>query len=304
MPTDPAWVERLPMKRHHLFEFHELAACPGVARQLVTGFLEAVAGLFHPYSPRIDLLIRALRSSGAERFVDLCSGNGGPWFHLVGQIEQKTGQAVSVVLTDKFPSREATLRAGSAPGLTCFGESVDARRVPERLHGVRTLFNGLHHFRPEDARAVLEDAVAKGQPIAIFEMLQRNGLTLLHALCLPISVPAFTPLVRPLTWWRLLMTYLIPVASLLLLWDGVVSVLRCYRPEELLAMARGLGGPPYRWEAGSYWHRGAPVTYLVGYPEDEEDPALGALAKEVRVDSQERPGKPAAEVNLSQGVLD
>ena len=257
------------MKRHQLFEFHELAACPAVVRQLVTGFLEAVSALFRPYATKTDLLIRAMRSANTKQFVDLCSGNGGPWFHLARQIGRETGQAVSVVLTDKFPSREAGFRARSANGITYSDEPVDARCVPARLQGVRTLFNGLHHFPPEDAKAVLQDAVAKGQPIAVFEILQRNWLTLIHAFSLPISVLLFTPLVRPLRWWRLLLTYVIPVASLILLWDGVVSVLRCYRPEELRAMADELGGMRYHWEAGSYWHRSAPVTYLVGYPVQE-----------------------------------
>ena len=260
---------QLPMHRRHLFEFNELPACPEVLRQLVTGSLETITATLRPYSPQTHLLVRAMRSTGAGQFVDLCSGNGGPWFHLARQIERQAGQRVSVVLTDKFPGREATLRVESTDRLEYLGESVDARSVPERLCGVRTLFNGFHHFRPEDAQAVLQDAVAKGQPIAIFEMLQRNWHTLFQALFLPLSVLAFTPLVRPLTWWRLLMTYVIPVASLLLLWDGVVSVLRCYRPEELRAMTERLDGPLYCWETGSYWHHSAPVTYLVGCPVQE-----------------------------------
>jgi hypothetical protein len=257
------------MKRRHLFEIHELPACPQVVRELVTGFLEAITALFRPYSPRTHLLIRAMRSTNTHQFVDLCSGNGGPWIHLAQEIEQETGQPVSVLLTDKFPSQEAQRRTALIVGLTYLGDPVDARRVPEHLPGVRTLFNGLHHFRPEDAKAVLQDAVANGQPIAVFEVLQRNILTLFHAFVLPISVLLFTPLVRPLTWWRLLLTYVIPLAPVIVLWDGVVSVLRCYRPEELRAMADDCDGTPYHWEAGSYWHRTAPVTYMVGYPVEE-----------------------------------
>jgi hypothetical protein len=34
-------------------------------------------------------------------------------------------------------------------------------------------------------------------------------------------------------------------------------------------MAEGLAGNRYCWEAGSYWHRTAPITYLVGYPVEE-----------------------------------
>jgi hypothetical protein len=210
-----------------------------------------------------------MRSTGTGRFVDLCSGDGGPWFNLARDVEHEAGRRIAVVLTDKFPSREAMSRAESIHGLEYFGESVDARSVPERLQGVRTLFNGFHHFRPEDAQSILQDAVAKGQPIAIFEMLQRNWPALLHVLFAPLSVLVITPLVRPLTWWRLLMTYLIPVAPLLVLWDSVISVLRCYRPEELRAMTDELSGPPYNWVTGSYWRHGMPVTYLVGYPVKE-----------------------------------
>ncbi|MBN2563470.1 MAG: hypothetical protein JXQ75_21330 [Phycisphaerae bacterium] len=257
------------MKRRQLFEIHELPACPQVVRELVTGFLEAMTALFRPYSPRMRLLVRAMRSTNTRQFVDLCSGNGGPWLHLARQIEQETGQAVSVVLTDKYPSREARRRTELTGGLSYLGDSVDARRVPEHLRGVRTLFNGLHHFRPADAKAVLQDAVAGGQPIAVFDVLQRNGLTLVQALLLPISVLLFTPVVRPVKWWRWVLTYVIPLAPLVALWDGVVSVLRCYRPEELRAMADELVGAPYHWEAGSYRHRSAPVTYMIGYPVEE-----------------------------------
>jgi hypothetical protein len=254
------------VKRWHLFEFHERDCCPQLVRQLLTGFLEYVSGLFRAYSPKIDLLIVALRSAQTNRFVDLCSGDGGPWFGLAGEIQQRLGHPVSVVLTDKYPSSEAKLRAQSACGITYCADPVDARMVPIELPGVRTLFNGFHHFQPQEAEAILQDAVAKQQPIAIFELLQRNWLNLLQTLFVPVSVLFLTPLLRPLTWSRLLMTYVIPVAPLMLFWDGTISVLRCYRPDELLAMASGLEGPPYHWESGCYWQRGAPVTYLVGYP--------------------------------------
>jgi hypothetical protein len=210
-----------------------------------------------------------MRSTNTQQFVDLCSGNGGPWLHLAREIEQETGQSVSVVLTDRFPSHEARRRSVLVGGLRYLDDPLDARCVPGHLQGVRTLFNGLHHFRPEDAKSVLRDAVANEQPIAVFEVLQRNMLTLVQAFLLPISVFVLTPLVRPLTWWRLLLTYVIPIAPLVLLWDGVVSVLRCYRPEELRAMADDCDGTPYHWEAGSYWHRTAPVTYMIGYPVEE-----------------------------------
>ena len=41
--------------------------------------------------------------------------------------------------------------------------------VPESLNGFRTLFSSFHHFRPEQARAILANAMEKKQAIAVFE---------------------------------------------------------------------------------------------------------------------------------------
>lgn len=258
------------MKRLHLFEIHELAACPQVARELVTGFIELIVTIFRPYSPKAPLLLRAMRSVNTQKIIDLCSGNGGPWFHLSSEIEREIESPLSVVFTDKFPSREAQQRIELIDGITYIGDSIDARHVPKALQGVRTLFNGLHHFQREDAKAVLQGAVANGQPIVVFEMAQRNILSLIQAFTLPVSVLLFTPFVRPFKWWRMILTYVIPLASLVLLWDGVVSVLRCYQPSELQEMAEELDGMPYHWEIGSYLHLTVPVTYMVGYPRKVE----------------------------------
>ena len=49
-----------------------------------------------------------------------------------------------------------------------------ALAVPERLTGLRTVFTAFHHFRPADARAILESAVRDRQGIAIFEATFRT----------------------------------------------------------------------------------------------------------------------------------
>ncbi len=258
------------LHRWHLFEINELATCPRVVRELVTGIIEATTAIFRPYSPKVRLLVRAMQSTKTQQIIDLCSGNGGPWFHLAGEIGQEMELPVSVVLTDKFPSREARQRTELMDGFMYVSDSVDARHVPKQFQGIRTLINGLHHFQPEDVKAVLKDAVTNGQPIAVFEILQRNILALIHAFLLPISVFFLTPFVRPFSWWRMVLTYVIPLASLVLLWDGVVSVLRCYLPSELREMADEIDGVSYQWEAGSYWHLMAPVTYMIGYPKKDK----------------------------------
>ena len=57
---------------------------------------------------------------------------------------------------------------------------------------------------------------------------------------------------------------MLPLLPLIVLFDGIVSCLRTYSPDELVA---SLDAPSYTWEIGTESVRGAPVslTYLIGY---------------------------------------
>lgn len=133
---------------------------------------------------------------------------------------------------------------------------------------MRTLFNGLHHFRPDDAREVLKDAVRTQSPIAVFEVADRSLTAMAPLIFVPLFVLVMTPMIRPFRWSRLAWTYLIPVLPAAILWDGVVSYVRAYRPDELEAMAKAASPDGYRWEAGYLRLGGGPgrLTYLAGRP--------------------------------------
>ncbi|MDN5863546.1 MAG: hypothetical protein L0H19_08870, partial [Salinisphaera sp.] len=145
--------------------------------------------------------------------------------------------------------------------------------IPPGLHGMRTLFNGFHQFAPEQATALLHDAVEQREPIAVMELLQRSYADCLFALVTPLLVWGLTPWMRPFSWTRLLWTYVLPVVPLVTSWETLVSMWRCYTPQELRCMARDAAGDDYLWFADSYRYWGAPVTFLIGYPRDSADPA-------------------------------
>jgi hypothetical protein len=132
-----------------------------------------------------------------------------------------------------------------------------------------TLFSSFHHLNPEDARGLLRDSVRRRQAIGIFEAPARHTLTLLSLLFIPFATWLFVPFRRPFRWSRLLWTYLIPMVPSVLFFDGLISCLRAYSPEELKDMTRGLGGNGYRWEigeeTGGLWP--VPITYLIGSPQ-------------------------------------
>jgi hypothetical protein len=241
--------------RIHLVELHDLPACPPSLRDALTDFLAFALNLARAYDPAGPLLRRAVARAGAQRIVDLCSGAGGPWRRLAGEV------GVPVLLTDLYPHR-----GGTVASLPLRGKPVDARAVPGDLRGFRTMFTAFHHFRPADARAILEDAVRQRQGIGIFEVARRATLE--------IAVVAFTwlgalvalPFIRPWRWSRFFWTYLPPVLPVVGTFDGVVSCLRTYSRAEATELVRGLDS--YDWDIGEFRGGWSPLrgTYLIGVP--------------------------------------
>lgn len=255
------------MKRRHWFEFNEALWAPAWLKALVTDYLSALTELTQPFSPQLPLILQGMQHSrGKTNIVDLCSGGGGPWRHLAPQLNRLAGRSISVVLTDKHPSNHAASLADQMPGVRWCADSVDAMAVAETMPGVRTLFNGFHHFRPQAATAILRDAVGRQESIVIMEMLQRGYKDLFITLLTPLIVLCLTPWIRPFSWSRIVLTYLVPVAPLVIFWDTLVSVLRCYTPHELRQMTRQADEATYEWFADKYRYHGVSVTFLIGHP--------------------------------------
>jgi hypothetical protein len=257
----PAWP------RLHLMEWNDQPWLPDALRRAETDYLSAVLDVADPFAPLAPRLAELCAQAGGDQIVDLCAGGAGPWLRLQPAISAALGRPVRVTMTDLYPNRAAFARAAEATGGAVTGEPapVDARAVPPRLSGVRTLFHALHHFRPADARAVLADAHRSRRPIVVVESTRRSAAAVLGMLLSPLFVLLITPRIRPWSWTRLLLTYVVPVVPLQVLWDGVVSCLRSYRPSELRALTAGLD-EGYRWEIGEYRRRGGVVTYVIGAP--------------------------------------
>jgi hypothetical protein len=244
--------------RLHLVELHDLPGCPPSLRDGLTDFLAFSLNLARAYEPAGPLLHRALGRTGARRIVDLCSGAGGPWSRLSGEV------GVPVLLTDLYPHQGAGL--SGAGRLPFHPQPVDARAVPAELDGFRTLFTSFHHFRPAEARAILADAVSNGQGIAVFEAARRAPWEILVVTLTWLGILLAEPFIRPWRWSRFFWTYLPPVLPLVGTLDGVVSCLRAYSPAELRELVRGLD--TYEWEIGDIRGGWSPLrgTYLIGVP--------------------------------------
>lgn len=258
------------MARWHLVELEDLPWFPRLLRDAGTGFLaEAMRVGRQPrhVAPKLREVVARTR---LKTVVDLCSGGGGPAKLFA---KDPTLEGLAWTFTDLHPPKAAAAIAtqASAGGnnVRYFPQPVDATRVPAQLPGIRTIFNGFHHFRPESARAILQAAVDDRSPIFIAEFVERTPLCILGMLFPPLSAFFLIPLIRPFRWQWLVYTYLIPVIPLFILWDGLVSCLRVYSPKELDGLIAQLSDKEsFTWETGRLPLPGAPSrsTYLVGVP--------------------------------------
>jgi len=148
------------MRRFHLFEFEDLPWFPSLIRDAGTAFLEFVARRTHHGEALAPVLERALDRAHEDRIIDLCSGGSGPLPSTLAVIAEREGRTVRATLTDLYPNQNAFQRmTRDHPTIDAEFESVDATSVPAHLKGLRTLFSGLHHFRPAEARGILANAV-------------------------------------------------------------------------------------------------------------------------------------------------
>ena len=252
------------MRRLHLFELEDQPWCPAILRDGGTAYITRfadLAGLYDGLRPQLQALVDA---RPGHPVVDLCSGAGGPSRWMADALAE---QGVAVHATDLFPHARALAHAqATARGALSWSEApVDAMNVPSEHTGPRTLFNGFHHFPPDEARRILEDAVRAGEPIGVFEFVGRQ----LHAIPgmagVPFAVMALLPFLRPFQWAWVPLTYVVPLLPALVFWDGLVSCLRVYDVSELAELVEGLD--TYDWDIGTF-----PLpfpghgTYLVGVP--------------------------------------
>ncbi len=247
------------MRHFHLFEFGDQTWFPQAFRDAGTAYL-AVAYRLVPFAAMWAAKISTvLRSGDKNEILDLCSGSGGAMPDILDELERR-GYDTRATLTDLYPNPNSAPH----PRIKWLLQPVEATHVPPELPGVRTMFAGCHHFRPAAAKAILKDAFDQGRTLCIFESGSGSLGGAVSMLLVPLLVTAVMPFVRPFHWSYFVFTYLIPVLPLVMWWDGTVSMLRVYSPEQMQMLTADLRRTGYEWEIGRLPVRGLP--YLIGRP--------------------------------------
>jgi hypothetical protein len=179
---------------------------------------------------------------------------------------KKSIPKLKILLTDYYPNIPAFEYCCSmAENFTYHAEPVDARNVPENLKGLRTQFLLLHHFKPADARLILQNAVDSRSAIVIFEGQERSFTSLLAMFLSPLSVLLATPFIRPFKFGRIFFTYLVPIVPIFVWWDGIISSLRTYSVKEMNELVKTVENfETFEWEIGKLKSGPGVVLYLLG----------------------------------------
>jgi len=256
------------MKRWHFFEFEDQSWFPSHLRDLVTELLQYDLTTGEVYKQVVPELKKVMQTINCNHIIDLCSGGGGALLQIQEALAQQ-GYPVSITLTDKYPNLDAfqRIRQLSNNKIDFRAEPVDATDIPFYLKGIRTLFTAFNNFKPEGAKKILQDAVAKNAGIGIFEFTEKKLTNVITQLFVPIMVLFQTPFVRPFKWSRLFWTYVIPILPFIYFWDGLVSNLRTYSPEQLHQLISEINSENYHWEIKQLPSTfGSSITVLIGYP--------------------------------------
>lgn len=260
------------MKRIHLFEIEDQSWFPSFLRNYMTDFLQFLSNKAKIYKPIVPLLTKKLKASNQNTIVDLASGGGGGLLWLNEAIKKELPE-LKITLTDYYPNISAFKHTQkSANNFQFVTESIDARNVPKHLTGFRTQFLSFHHFKPTNAKQILQNAIDEQSPIAIFEAQDRSVYSIIGMLLSPLTLLFVTPFIKPFKIGRIIFTYFIPIIPICVLWDGLVSCLRTYSVQEMNSMVKSLQNfKGFNWEIGKKTEKNAKVLYLIGLPKNKEN---------------------------------
>lgn len=256
------------MKRIHLFELEDFRWFPNPFRKSMTRTINVMHKLIKTERDLGQVIDKTLADTQHTHIIDLCSGSGGPMIDIVEQRNQD-GKPTTMALTDLYPNLEAAKRINDQyTNIHYETKPVDATALNTDIPGLRTMVCSFHHMSPQKGRAILEAAYKSRQPICIYEISDNSFPIGLWWVPIPINFMMcmfITPLVKPLRWYQIVFTYIVPIIPVCFAWDGAVSNARTYTHDDLNELLQGLEDDTYTWEKGTV--KGPQnKLYLIGKP--------------------------------------
>ncbi len=229
---------------------------PQSFRQHQMDFLSLLALKFQLYKPVQPIIEEMLILQKYPGWTDACSGSGGPVLSL--------SHGYPVLLTDLHPGF-AHLQLPSH--IQFMPVSVDITRALPPGEGLITLFNSFHHFTGRQQGFFLDSCKKAGRSMLAVEVLQ-PGIRSFFLVLLTTTLGHWllVPFMKPFSLKRLLLTYLLPVHTLSVLYDGILSVFKSKSSRYLQNLAQQYHSPDYRVEFLKIKGRFGPLYLIKGHP--------------------------------------
>lgn len=261
--------------RLQLFEFCDQGWLKGTWREAYLDGLNFLFRCSRVYCRMHEPFCRWACRSRSARVLDLASGGAGPVGTMLDAAAREGKPIPRVTLSDLHPDLDAFRRVQAAfPHQVDFvTEALDAsgERCASFDAPMRSICAGFHHFDHDGARRVLRMSVAHADGLFIMEPMERTWFSLVSPLpcfLLILLAPFFA---RRFSAKKFVITTLLPLVPLMVVFDGVASVLRTYRREELWEMLPAAARHVWHWEWGTCRYAGLfRATYLCGWRKQEE----------------------------------
>lgn len=267
------------MKRFQLFEFGDQSWLKGWFRDAYLDGLNLALRVARQYEDMFRPVKEWASKTNSPAVLDLGSGGGGPIETLMQAARRQAADMPSVVLSDLHPSQAHYERLIARLGgrVSFVPEPVSATNVHRTEFRARSLCSVFHHFPPEMARRILDDAIANCDGIFIMEPFDRDlrhfFMVLLSGPFLYMLAPFFSPRFE---LRKLLVSTLFPIIPLMLFFDGCVSVLRVYHGDEIKALLPAKGSADFEISSGSASYLGFfRSTYFCAWRVKSRTPANG-----------------------------
>lgn len=212
----------------HLFEFHDLPNVPATIRLTLLDILAFCNGpVRNYYGDACDTIVSEAQRHDLRTIVELGAGSAPLTTHLA---QAGAARDLQLVACDLYPDvkRYAELTTQYAENVRALSEPIDFT-IP-RDWGPATLLvlnATFHHIPPALRRQTLAALTQSSSRVLIFEPIQNNLISIIFVLT-SIFPALASPLwlERPGVARRVLWCWLIPIAPLMFVWDGLVSCVR------------------------------------------------------------------------------
>jgi hypothetical protein len=157
---------------------------------------------------------------------DLCSGSGLPAICLISSLRDSD---IKLTCTDLYPQPPKQHLTNKYKSEVC-----DVLTLEPDHNSVYTMFNAFHHFTDLQKKQIIQRMLHQKSRFLFAEILEPGMLSLITVAIASIGgTLLFTPLIKPFSWRRLLLTYIIPVNIMTVFIDGIISVFRATSAEKL-----------------------------------------------------------------------